>query len=71
MAFPEHEKQDCHQDQKGSRSDPMLADLRSQAEQHIVPAGAVARIYMALGDQDHAFELLGQAAERHDQMCST
>jgi hypothetical protein len=46
----------------------MLADLRNQAEQHIVPAGAVARIYMALGDRDYAFELLGQAAERHDQM---
>lgn len=46
----------------------MLADLRNQVKQHFVPPGALARIYIALGEQDHAFELLGQAAEGHDQL---
>jgi len=44
------------------------ADLIVEEQTRIVPAGAVARIYMALGDRDYAFELLGQAAERHDQL---
>ena len=49
----------------------VLADLRQQAKQHFVPWGQIARIYIALGETDQAFDSLQAAAEQHDQTLLT
>jgi len=53
---------------KRGEAEHILADLQEQAKRHFVPSGQVARIYIALGEKDQAFESLRMAVEQHDQI---